>query len=256
MKKLRPTGCCKRWLRGHVPQDQTLRLIGDVNPRVADSIRAWRDGPLGEVLAIARRDIRVVGEQLCGQLLHLRVPYFCWLITRSAEAEQALLSGLACEVVRHHSSLPLLWVVMAIDRQSSYPRSLAAEFTLTTAFALQLRSAANRFEEIAFIRGDLLLYRERWASAQKAIAQKQLSHGPDCYARVSPAPLCSDPHMSPFDRMAYACQLALDLRALAASDSMALLWRHHDVRVALASEGVFFNALRDLPGPQRLFRDY
>lgn len=238
-----------------MPQDQTLRLIGDMNPGVADSIRVWRDGPLGEVLAIARRDIRIVGQQLCGQLLHLRVPYFCWFITRSAEAEQALLSGLAYEVV-HHSSLPLLWVVMAIDRQSSYPRSLAAEFILTTAFALQLRSAANRFEEMAFIRDDLLLYRERWASAEKAIAQEKLSHGPDCYARVSSPPLHSDPHMRSFDRMAYAYQLVLDLRVLAASDSMALLSRHHDIGAALASEGVFFNALRDLPGPQPLSRDY
>lgn len=45
-----PTNCCKHWLTGHVPCDQTLRLISERLPHVATSMRSWRDGAVAQGL--------------------------------------------------------------------------------------------------------------------------------------------------------------------------------------------------------------
>lgn len=242
-KKPLPTGCCKRWLRGHVPQDQTLRLIAQALPRAAESIRRWRDGPLAKSLVAEPRDAVVVGKQLRGPLCELLPAYLCWMTNRTHKAEHELLDALACSAAQD-ASLPLLFALIAINRQFGYPRSLASDFILGNLLKIQMRKAANRFPEMRFIGGDLLAYQARWAATQKAVAQAELVRGRDKYACVRLPSLDSAFNSPGLIRWNYLYRLNGDLRLLARSDSMAMLLHHHAILESLASEGLFFNTLR------------
>jgi len=242
-KKPLPTGCCKSWLRGHVPQDQTLRLIAQTLPHVAESIKRWRDGPLAKFLAAELHDPAVAVKQLRGRLSVLLPPYLCWMIDRTYKSENELLDALARFTARN-SSLPLLFAIIAINRQFDYPRSLASEFILSNVLAIQMRKAANRFPEMAFIHDDLLADQARWAATRKAMAQRELVRGRDKYACVC-LPSMDSINSPDLIRWNYLYRLNGDLSLLAKSDSMATLLRRHDILACLESEGLFFNTLRN-----------
>lgn len=242
-KKPPPTGCCKRWLRGHVPQDQTIRLIAEVLPHAADSMKRWRDGPLANALTAQPCDPTTAGKQLRGPLSVLLPLYLCWMVSRTDEAENELLNALARFATRD-VSLPLLFALIAINRQFGYPRSLASEFTLSNVLAIQMRRAANRFPEMQFIRDDLVAYQTRWAAEQKSAAQRELVLGRHKHACVR-LPSIDPPFSSPvLIRWNYLYRLTGDLRLLRKHDSMAMLLRRYGIRESLESEGVVFSTLR------------
>ena len=242
-KKPPPTGCCKRWLRGHVPQDQTIRLIAQVLPHAAHSIKLWRDGPLAKALTAEPCDPTTVGKQLQGPLDVLWPLYLCWMVSRTTEAENELLNALARFATRD-ASLPLLFALIAINRQFGYPRSLASEFTLSNVLAMQIRKAANRFPEMQFIRDDLLTYQDGWAAEQKSVAQHKLILGRDKHACVHLPSIDPPASSAVLIQWNYLYRLNGDLRSLRKHDSLAMFLRHYEIRKSLESEGVVFSTLR------------
>lgn len=167
-KRDAPTGCCKRWLRGHVPQDQTLRLISQSSPHVAAAIRRWRDGGLVRALISEPDAIRDVASALPPEAEDLRSLYFAWcaLGVHNPEMQPRLLLGLLYQT-RCAPSVSLLAATLALDRQIPFPRTAYVDNCLNTALAVLLVEAANQAPEVAFALRAISAYRWSWRATQR-----------------------------------------------------------------------------------------
>lgn len=160
-KRSLPTGGCKKWLHGHVVSDQTLSLIAETSPRVANAIRAARGSDLVRALSITSSDFRFVGgwlralsEEAFGDYLGCMALGRCNPIFASRLSSELLHRGMGS------SGLTVLVAVIGLDRQLSYLRAATTKECLEDAFAHALEIAAKVHPEVAFAKGALA---EFWA---------------------------------------------------------------------------------------------
>ncbi len=159
VKRSMPTGTCKKWLEGHVPFDQTLALIAEVRPIVAERMRQARDGDIVKALTVAQQNYRFVGSRIevlspelfaeylgCTGLDHYNPDFGCRLavgLLRLAMTEADVLA-----------------VVIGADRQLPCLRTSATAKTLNQAFNLALDHASKLHAEVAFSRTAIV---DAWA---------------------------------------------------------------------------------------------
>lgn len=160
-KRSLPTGGCKKWLHGHVVSDQTLSLIAETNPYVANTIREARDSDLVKVLSINSSDCRLVGRQLCTLSAEAFGNYLGHMALGRCNPNFA--SRLSADLLHRameESELAVMIAVIGFDRQLSYPVSVTTKQNLEKAFAHALENTAKVHPEVAFARGALA---EFWA---------------------------------------------------------------------------------------------
>lgn len=176
-KRAWPTGGCKKWLHGHAVSDQTLSLIAQTHPQVAQRMRQARDGDVVKALMVAPDDHRFVGARIrklspdqFGNYLGCMAlrqcdPIFASRLT--ADLLQRALDGCGLEV---------LVAVIGLDRQLSSPRAYSTAKCLEDAFAIALKNAAKAHPEIAFAKDALA---DAWS-------QREPSRGVQAQARAAP----------------------------------------------------------------------
>ncbi len=160
-KRSLPTGGCKKWLHGHVVSDQTLSLISEKNPHVANTIREARDSDLVKVLSINSSDCRLIGRQLCTLSAEAFGNYLGHMALGRCNPNFA--SRLSADLLNramNESDLAIMIAVIGLDRQLSYPVSVTTKQNLEEAFARALENTAEFHPEVAFAKGALA---EFWA---------------------------------------------------------------------------------------------
>lgn len=199
-----PTGGCKKWLHGHVVNDQTLSLIAQTQPRVAERMRQARDGDVVKALVVSPVDYRFVGARISklspgqfGNYLGCMVrgdrdPHFASRLT--ADLLHRALDG---------DELEVLVVVISLDRQLTSLRTYATAKCLKDAFAVALRNAAKSHPEIAFAKEALAdawsqheLIRRIQAQAESPFPWRNCSWYGDANSESS-RPSCVKPLINP-----------------------------------------------------------
>lgn len=164
-KRALPTGGCKKWLHGHVISDQTLSLIAQTNPRVANTIREARDSDLVRALSIQSSDIRLIGRQLCELSVEAFGNYLgCMALGRCNPKFALRLSTDLLQRAKNGSELTALIAIIGLDRQLSNPISVTTKQNIEAAFADALENTASTHPEVSFARDALAEY---WAQRTK-----------------------------------------------------------------------------------------
>lgn len=154
VKRSLPTGTCKKWLGGHVPLDQTLALIAELHPKVADRMLQARNSDVVKALTVVRNDYRLVGirievlsPELFGEYLEC---------TALGHYNPDFVSRLAAGLLRlAMAEADVLAAIIGADRQIPFACGSAAAMSLDEAFDLALSRAAATHAEIAFSRAAL-----------------------------------------------------------------------------------------------------
>jgi hypothetical protein len=163
VKRSLPTGTCKKWLRGHVPINQTLALIAELHPNVADRMQQARDGDVVKALTASKYNYHFVGSRIAALSPELFGEYLGCIALGHCNPD--FLSGLATGLLRlAMAEADVLAVIIGVDRQLPSARGSAAARSLDKAFDLALSRAAATHAEIAFSRATLA---ENW-SCRKA----------------------------------------------------------------------------------------
>jgi hypothetical protein len=154
-----PTGTCKKWLKGHVPIDQTLALIAELHPNVADRMQQVRDGEVVKALTLGEDNYRFVASRITALSPKLYVDYLgCMAL---GHCNPALVSRLTAGLVRlAMAEVNGLAVIIGTDRQLRCPPGSGAARRLDKAFNLALSHAAVGHVEVAFSRAALA---EAWS---------------------------------------------------------------------------------------------
>lgn len=176
-KRPLPTGGCKKWLHGHVVSDQTLSLIAETNPQVANTIREARDSDLVRALSIHSSDIRLIGRQLCELSAETFGNYLgCMALGRCNPKFASRLSEDLLHEAMNGSGLKALIAVIGLDRQLSIPVSATTKQNIEDAFAFALERTTIAHPEVSFARGALAEY---WAQRTQ---QPKPESGPASHA--------------------------------------------------------------------------
>ncbi|WP_144409355.1 hypothetical protein [Pseudoxanthomonas suwonensis] len=150
-KRSLPTGTCKKWLEGHVPIDQTLALIAELHPNVANRMKQVRDGDIVKALTVSKDGLRFVGSRLAALSPELFGKYLgCMAL---GHRNPNFISGLSAGLL--HLAMAgrgpeVLVACLGLDRQIPFPRGPAANRSLDEAFDLSLRKVAETQPEMAF----------------------------------------------------------------------------------------------------------
>jgi len=159
-----PTGGCKKWLRGHVANDQTLTLIAERHPRVAQRMRQARDGDVVKALMVSSVDYRFVGTRICKLSPGLFETYLgCMALGRCNPSFASSLSADLLHRALEGEGLEVLVAVIGLDRHLDSPRTFDMAMGLEIAFAVALRNAAMVHPEIDFAKDDLV---DVWAQRE------------------------------------------------------------------------------------------
>jgi hypothetical protein len=164
------SGSCKKWRRGHVPQDQTLRLIRV--PEAAAEIRKWRDCSIVQALAADRANPRVVSTAFARIQLSLVHDYWIWVGLQDEYVLRDLLSAIE-EHISKSDAIDALSGLLGIVRQLEHELSEAAQKQLDATFREALFRAVSRHPQVAFVEQDLRKY---W-SLQRARMRKPRDPG-------------------------------------------------------------------------------
>jgi hypothetical protein len=185
-KRTCPTGGCKKWLHGHVPNDQTLTLIAETLPKVAQRMRQARDSDVVRALLISPADYRFVGYRICNLSPELFGNYLaCMALGHSNPILASRLSANLLRCALNGGGLEVLVTVIGVDRQLPSPRDYATAKCLEDAFTIALSNAAKAQPEVAFAKDALVSV---WS-------QREPLRGVQVPPRVLPFPLskCSWP---------------------------------------------------------------
>jgi len=149
VKRSLPTGTCKKWLGGHVPIDQTLALIAEVHPKVANRMRQARDSDVVKALTVARYDYSFVGSRIAALSPELFAEYLGCIALGHCNPD--FVFKLAAGLLRlAKAEADVLAAIIGADRQLPFARGSAAAMSLDEAFDLALSRAAATHAEIAF----------------------------------------------------------------------------------------------------------
>nr|WP_298124117.1 hypothetical protein [uncultured Pseudoxanthomonas sp.] len=172
-----PTGTCKKWLESHVPCEQTLALIAESHPNVADRMKQARDGDLVRALTVAKDDVPFVGRRIASLSPELFGEYLGCMALGHCNPDFA--SGLAAGLLhlamaKAKAGPEVLAAVIATDRQLPSPRGLAAARSLDQAFRLALQHGVEADPELAFAQEAIVEVWSRRASAQDGIEARPM----------------------------------------------------------------------------------
>ena len=146
-----PTGACKKWLHGHVVNDQTLSLIAETHPKVAERMRQARDSDLVKALTIFPVDHCFVGTRICALSPELFGNYLgCAAL---GHFNPTFASRLCADLLGRALNGAGLEVLVATVGLS---RTLTTVRGLDDAFAVALMNAAKAHPEIAFAKDALV----------------------------------------------------------------------------------------------------
>lgn len=178
-KRTSPTGGCKKWLHGHVANDQTLTLIAETLPKVAQRMRQARDSDVVRALTVSRADYRFVGSRICNLSPELFGNYLgCMALGHCNSIFASRLSADLQHRALEGDGLELLVTVIGLDRQLRSPRAYVTAKCLEDAFVVTLGNAANAHPEIAFAKDALV---DVWS-------QREPTRGVQAPSRVAPFP--------------------------------------------------------------------
>jgi len=154
VKRSLPTGTCKKWLGGHVPIDQTLALIAELHPKVADRMLQARDNDVVKALTVARYNYRFVGSRIAVLSSELFGEYLgC---TALGPCNPDSMSRLAAGLLRlAMAEADVLAAIIGAARQLPFAPGSTVAMSLDEAFDLALSQAAATHVEIAFSRAAL-----------------------------------------------------------------------------------------------------
>lgn len=146
-----PTGTCKKWLKGHVPVAQTLALIAELHPKVAERMQRARDDEVVKALALGGDNCRFVGSRMAVHSRKLFLDYVrCMALGRcNPEMVWTLAAGLV-RLAMDESNV--LAVIIGAEQQLPCPPGSGANGCLDEAFNIALNHAAADNAEIAFSR--------------------------------------------------------------------------------------------------------
>lgn len=146
-----PTGTCKKWRGGHVPLDQTLAIIAELHPKVADRMLQARDSEIVKALSVAKYNYRFVGSRIAVLSPELFGEYLGCIALGHCNPD--FLPRLAAGLLRlTMAEADVLALIIGVNRQLPFARASAAAMSLDEAFDLALNRAAAAHAEIAFSR--------------------------------------------------------------------------------------------------------
>jgi hypothetical protein len=151
VKRSLPTGACKKWLEGHVPFEQTLALISEPHPHVAERMQQVRESDVVKVLTVAKDNYQFVGDRIAALSPELFGEYLGAMALGHCNPD--LSTQLAAGILKSSTAgrgPEVLAVVLGVDRQMPSIRAPAAARILDKAFEVTLRQSANAMPEIAF----------------------------------------------------------------------------------------------------------
>jgi hypothetical protein len=161
-KNKKPTsGLCKRWLRGIVPQAQTISQIAQDKPRVARAIRRWLSSPLLQALAkeppgtkFSLQQMRWVSEEAAALYCAWKALGHC-----NPQFESRLVNLLSQQAFRQRG-FPLLVACLIVERQEGRPLNVARQATVNRAFTFALGRTCTAQVEVTFAKEHIVRLRE------------------------------------------------------------------------------------------------